>query len=292
MLPHVREIARAARPHQWVKNVLVFVPLVLAHAREGRLWASAAWAFAAMCFASSGAYLVNDIADAGADRLHPLKKDRPFARGAVDVRMGAVLAALLLGVGLAIAYAVSFPVGVAVLGYVALTFAYTLWLKTILAVDVLLLAGLYCLRLRVGGTATGIVLSPWTLAFAMFLFLSLALMKRFTELHNMRAAGTAASRRRGYRTDDMPAVAALGSASGMTSALVIALYVNGEDVRRLYSNPNLLFGISAVVLLWIVRLWLLANRGEIGEDPVLYAVRDPWSLGLGVAATAVLIAAS
>lgn len=292
MLPAAGELARAARPHQWVKNVLVFVPLVLAHVRDTHAWASAALAFTAMCLAGSGAYIVNDIADAGADRLHPLKKQRPFARGAIGARLASLFAALLLIAGLVVAWSISLPVAAAVLGYIALTFAYTFWLKTILAADVLLLVGLYCLRLLVGGTATGIVISPWTLAFAMFLFLSLALMKRHAELHNLQAAGASAGTRRGYRTEDKPAVASLGAASGMTAVLVIALYVNGDDVRKLYSHPNLLFAICAVVLLWIVRLWLLANRGEIGEDPVLYAVRDPWSLALGAVAVAVLLAAS
>lgn len=201
------------------------------------------------------------------------------------------MAALLLACSLALAFSISMSVGIATLSYVAITSAYSLWLKTILAIDVLLLAGLYCLRLQIGGLAANIAISPWTLTFAMFLFVSLALMKRYAELHNARIAGVVFNTRRGYRVDDLPAIASLGCASGMTAVLVIALYVNADDIRRLYARPDLLWGICVVVLLWIMRLWLLTNRGEMHEDPVLYALKDRWSIALAFAAGALLLAA-
>jgi 4-hydroxybenzoate polyprenyltransferase len=281
----------SARPHQWLKNLLIFVPLVLGHASRLETWAQAGIAFFAMCLASSGAYIVNDLIDMEADRAHPVKRRRPLAAGAVPAKFGAIVAAVLLAGSLAVAFFVSFPVGVATLSYVTLTFAYSLWLKTILAIDVLLLAGLYCLRLQIGGLATSIAISPWTLTFAMFLFVSLALMKRYAELHNARSAGSFVGVRRGYRIDDLPAISSLGCASGMTAVLVIALYVNGDDVRRLYTRPNLLWGICVVVLLWVMRLWLLTNRGEMHEDPVLYALKDGWSIALAFAAGILLLAA-
>jgi 4-hydroxybenzoate polyprenyltransferase len=285
------QVLRAVRPHQWLKNLLVFTPLVLAHVRTWHEWASAGIAFVAMCLASSAAYLANDIVDVEADRAHPVKRGRPFASGRLSVRTGAVLAIICASGGLGAAALGSTGLALAVLVYIALTFTYSLWLKTILAVDVLLLAGLYCLRLKIGGLATGIAISPWTLSFAMFLFVSIALMKRYAELHNARNGGDVTGNRRGYRLEDLPAVASLGCASGMMAVLVIALYVNGEDVRRMYSFPNLLFGISAVVMLWIMRLWLLTNRGEMHEDPVLFALKDRWSVALFFAAGAILIAA-
>jgi 4-hydroxybenzoate polyprenyltransferase len=255
------------------------------------MWAQAGIAFLAMCLASSGAYIANDLIDLEADRLHDTKRHRPFASGRLDGRFGAASAVVLLAGAVAVAASFSLPLATAILGYIALTFAYSLWLKTMLAVDVLLLAGLYCLRLEIGGLATRIAISPWTLTFAMFLFVSLALMKRYAELHNARSSGVAVALRRGYRVEDLPAVSMLGCASGMTAVLVIALYVNGDDVRRLYSWPNLLWGICAVVLLWIMRLWLLTHRGEMHEDPVLFALKDSWSIALAFGAGIILAAA-
>jgi 4-hydroxybenzoate polyprenyltransferase len=284
-------ILHALRPHQWLKNLLIFVPLVLAHVARTEAWAQAGGAFLGMCLASSGAYVVNDLIDADADRIHPTKRRRAFAAGLLSRTLGAVIAGLLLACALAVAFLVSAPVGMATLGYVGVTFVYSIWLKTILAIDVLLLAGLYCLRLQIGGLATDITISPWTLTFAMFLFVSLALMKRYAELHNARSSGAIFNGRRGYLIEDLPAIASLGCASGMTAVLVIALYVNADDIRRLYARPNLLWGICVVVMLWIMRLWLLTNRGEMHEDPVLYASRDRWSIALALAAGALLLAA-
>ncbi len=281
----------AVRPHQWLKNLLIFVPLALAHVVRPEAWAQAGVAFLGMCSASSGAYVINDLIDADADRKHPTKRHRAIAAGLLSRGTGAAMAALLLGFSLAFAFSLSVPVGIATLSYVAITFTYSLWLKTILAIDVLLLAGLYCLRLQIGGLATSIVITPWTFTFAMFLFVSLALMKRYAELHNARTSGAVFNGRRGYRVDDLPAIASLGCASGMTAVLVIALYVNADDVRRLYTRPDLLWGICVVVLLWIMRLWLLTNRGEMHEDPVLYALKDRWSIALAFAAAGLLLAA-
>lgn len=281
----------AVRPHQWLKNLLIFVPLVLGHVSRPEAWAQAGEAFLAMCLASSGAYLINDLIDADADRKHPTKRHRAIAAGILSRRMGAMMAAILLACSLVFAFSHSVSVGIATLSYVAITSAYSQWLKTILAIDVLVLAGLYCLRLEIGGLATSIAISPWTLTFAMFLFVSLALMKRYAELHNARTSGVVFNGRRGYRVDDLPAIASLGCASGMTAVLVIALYVNADDIRRLYGRPDLLWGICVVVLLWIMRLWLLTNRGEMHEDPVLFALKDRWSIALAFAAAILLLTA-
>jgi 4-hydroxybenzoate polyprenyltransferase len=271
-------LIRALRLHQWVKNLLVFVPPVLAHRFDQTTVFHAFQAFAALSLASSAAYLVNDFSDLEADRAHPTKRMRPLASGELPVRLGLAMIPVLLAASALIAVWSSQALLISVVVYTGVTVAYSVWLKRVLALDVVLIVGLFCGRLLTGGMATDIPISPWTFAFAMFLFLSIALVKRYSELHNRRASGQSANGRRAYRTEDMPVLASLGSASAMTSVLVIALYVNGEEVRRLYRHPNLLWLICMVVLLWTSRLWLLANRGELHEDPVLFAIRDGWSL--------------
>jgi 4-hydroxybenzoate polyprenyltransferase len=288
--PAWRLFLQALRPHQWVKNLLVFVPLVLAHQLTNTdSLVRAGVAFLATCIAGSGAYLVNDLLDLEADRLHPGKRGRPFASGNLSLGTGLLLGPGLMGAGLMIA-SLARPAAAGVLGvYLVASFLYSVWLKKLVAVDVILLAGLYCLRLLIGGEASTIPLSPWTVAFSMFLFLSLALMKRYSELHGLKTRqGEEAAERRGYTVADMQSVSSLGTASGMTAVLVIALYVNAAEVRTLYGHPNVLWLVCVIVLLWIARLWLIAGRGELGEDPVLFAVRDPWSVVLGVLSGLVL----
>ncbi|HYP13717.1 MAG TPA: UbiA family prenyltransferase [Bryobacteraceae bacterium] len=279
----------ALRPHQWTKNLLVFVPLVLAHVFTLEGWLLAARVFAAMCLASSSAYLINDILDRKADRTHTLKRHRPIAAGSIGVTAAAGVALLFAAASLLLSASLSRLALAAVGIYLGLTLTYSLWLKRALAVDVFVLTALYCLRVLIGGIATGITISPWTFSFSMFIFLSLALMKRYAELFNARSGPGILSTRRGYVLDDMPIIASFGVASATTAILVVALYVNGDDVRKLYSKPDLLWLICLVVLLWITRLWLLTNRGSMHEDPVLFAVRDPWSLLSVVAVGSVIL---
>jgi len=288
-----RALFGALRPHQWAKNLLVFIPLMLGHKlnRPGLL-ASAAEAFLATCVAGSGTYLINDLLDLEADRAHAVKRHRPLASGELALGTGMAAGLALVMAALAIAGLAGGAVAALVAVYLVLSSGYSLWWKRVLALDVILLAGLYCLRLLIGSVATNIPLSPWTVAFSMFLFLSLALMKRYSELHNLKAGQreeTAAGR--SYRVADMPVVSGLGAASSMTAVLVVALYVNGNEVRTAYGHPDALWLICVFVLLWITRLWLLAGRGELDEDPVLFALTDPWSLALGVlSGLAVLVA--
>jgi len=291
--PAWRLFLRALRPHQWVKNLLVFVPLILAHQLAHRdALARAGVAFLATCIAGSGAYLVNDLLDLKADRLHATKRGRPFASGDLSPVTGWLFAPGLMAAGLAIAWLAHAAAAGALGIYLAASLLYSVWLKKVLAVDVILLAGLYCLRLLIGGAASAIELSPWTVAFSVFLFLSLALMKRYSELHGLKTRhGEEAVERRGYAVADMQSVCSLGTASGMTAVLVIALYVNAAEVRTLYGHPNALWLVCVIVLLWITRLWLIAGRGELGEDPVLFAVRDPWSVALGALSGLVLLLA-
>lgn len=283
-------LIRAIRPHQAVKNLLVFAPVFLSHRwGEPRVIANALLTFAALCCASFAGYIINDLLDLEADRHHATKRTRPIAAGMLAIPVAGLLAVALLAAALGLGLAVSVEIATMVSGYLLITLLYSLWLKTVVAVDVALLAGLYCYRVYAGGVATGIPISPWTLAFSLFLFLSLALMKRYAELH-AASTGAASAKRRQYRDADKPTLVSLGNASALTSILVIALYANSTDVRILYKAPNLLWLVCPLVLVWIMRLWFIAGRGEMHEDPVLYAVSDPWTYGLALASVAAVFA--
>lgn len=281
----------ALRAHQWVKNFLVFVPLLLAHrVFDAALVVSCLWAFAAWCLCASGVYLVNDLLDAEADRQHPYKKNRPVASGALGRGAAWALAPALVLPGLALAFLVlpaSF--GVMLAAYLVLTTAYTFLLKRLAVVDVLVLAGLYTLRVLSGGYAAGVEVSPWLLAFSMFFFLSLAFVKRYTEL---RSAANGA-RRRSYTAEDTELLKSFGAASGYLSVLVLALYINqSREVTLLYRRPEALWLIGPCLLYWITRVWLLAHRGRLHDDPVVFTVKDPASYAVGALVAILIIVAT
>ncbi|HET7404428.1 MAG TPA: UbiA family prenyltransferase [Usitatibacter sp.] len=287
-----RAAIRALRPYQWAKNLLVFVPLVTAHRLvETPALLSAAWAFAAFCLVASGAYILNDLLDLPADRAHPSKRLRPFASGELGIPEGLVMLAgcLLAAGGIATMLPPLFRAALAM--YLALTVAYSLVLKRMSIVDVLALAGLYTLRIIAGTYAIAAALSFWLLAFAMFIFFSLALVKRYAELAALEDAATRAPGR-GYAGRDLEVVLAIGTASAMVSALVLALYINGETAKELYQRPEVLWLLCPTLLYWISRIWLLAARGQMHEDPVLFAVRDRASWVAAAAALAVMMAAT
>ena len=284
-------LPRALRMSQWVKNLLVFVPLALDHRLlEPELLAAAATAFVAFSLAASGAYVLNDLLDLEADRRHGTKRHRPFAAGELSVRQGWALLLPLFGGAVALAVLRLPPefLGLLLL-YLVLTTAYSTHLKRFSVLDVLILAGLYTMRLLAGGAATGVRLSDWLLAFAMFLFLSLAFLKRYAE---MRDAGPAEpANRRGYRSGDLAWLGSMGGASGYLSVLVLALYLNSEQVVALYRSPLLLWLVCPLLLYWTGRLWLRAHRGEIHDDPIVATVRDPVSYLVGLLVAITMIAA-
>lgn len=288
-----RSVARAMRPHQWAKNVLVGLPLLLAHrTAETGLLLDAVLAFTALSLCASGTYVVNDLTDRDRDRRHPTKRTRPFASGALSPAVGAGLAALLVAAafGVAVFLPVGFAVAMAV--YVAATLAYSVRLKAEPLVDVLVLGGLYALRVVAGGAATGVPLSEWLLAFSLFFFLGLALLKRYVELRQMETGAAPADNGRGYRAGDAALVRAIGPATGLFSVLVLALYITSPDVRVLYSHPALLWAAVPAFLYWTMRMWLLAHRGQMPDDPVLFAVKDPASYAVvALVAAAVTLAA-
>jgi len=271
----LRTWLKALRVHQWLKNVLVFVPLLAAHMLlQPSAAGHAIAAFVIFGVCASGVYVLNDLLDLGVDRAHPRKRERPFAAGRLPLSAGLVMAPLLTVAAFAAAYALSPRFALVLLGYYALTLAYSLRLKQIAMLDVLVLAGLYTLRIIAGSVAIATGLSFWLLAFSMFLFLSLALLKRYTELVVQRDAGEAQAQGRGYATSDASMLATLGGASGYLSVLVLALYIDSAASAALYRYPQWLWLMCPLLLYWISRVWIIAHRGAMHDDTVVFAVTD------------------
>jgi 4-hydroxybenzoate polyprenyltransferase/phosphoserine phosphatase len=287
-------VARAVRIHQWAKNLLVFVPLFTAHRVADPGSQLAAWtAFAAFSLAASAVYLVNDLGDLESDRRSPRKRSRAFASGELSLAWGFALAPLALAAALILAWHVTTTLLIAIAAYVATSVAYTLLLKRIAILDVIVLAGLYTLRIIAGALAIDVEISQWLLAFSMFIFLSLALAKRHVEIAELRQEGgmDEFAPGRGYRAGDLEAVAMFGASSGFVSLVILALYVSSQDVLRLYSHPAILWLLLPVMLYWIARVWLLAWRQELHEDPVLFALHDPASYAAGALCAVAVFAA-
>jgi 4-hydroxybenzoate polyprenyltransferase len=273
-----RAALQALRPYQWLKNTLVFVPLLLAYeAGPGQLLAVGV-AFGAFCGCASATYLVNDVMDIEADRRHPRKRSRPLAAGSLSVAMALALAAALLiaGFGVSLPWLPPLFSGMLAL-YVLLALGYTFFFKARISLDVLILAGLYTLRVLAGAVAADVRISRWLLVFSMFLFLSLALLKRYSELRFARARNQSQLERRGYAVAALERVQRVGVVSAIAAVLVVGLFASSPDVQRLYRTPQLLWLICPVLLYWITRLWRLARRGLVQDDPVLFAARDPQS---------------
>jgi 4-hydroxybenzoate polyprenyltransferase len=290
----VHLLTSALRVHQWIKNLLIFVPLLMAHKIfDGSSVVRTLYGFLAWCLCASGVYLVNDWFDLEADRQHPRKMYRPLAAGTLNSQSLWLLVPALFLTGLGIAFfLLPSPFGWTLLLYIALTTSYSMYFKRVLIVDVLVLAALYTLRMLSGGFATGIPVSPWLLAFSMFLFLSLAFVKRYTELISIESASSRGVSRRNYRTEDIELLKTIGPASGYLSVLVLVLYINSREVASLYREPIILWLVGPCLLYWITRVWLLAHRGEMHEDPIVFTVKDPASYIVGVLVAAVIIAAT
>lgn len=291
-----RLVLEAMRVRQWVKNLLLLLPVALAHrvTDPGPLGRTGL-AFLAFGLTASAVYVLNDLLDVEADRRHPTKHRRPFASGELPLGAGLALVPLLILPGLGIA-ATLLPrsfLGVLLL-YFALTTAYSLFLKEIAIVDVLLLAGLYTLRIIAGAQAAGVVVSEWLLAYSMFVFLSLAAVKRYAELRRLRAADdpTAKVWGRGYVAGDLELMVPIGLASGYLAVLVLALYISSNAVTELYSRPFLLWFVCPLMLYWISRVWLLAHRGEVEDDPLAFAVRDRTTWVVALISVAIVLAAA
>jgi 4-hydroxybenzoate polyprenyltransferase/phosphoserine phosphatase len=299
---------KAIRLHQWAKNTLIFVPMLLAHAwATGRVVGSLL-AFLSFGLCASATYIVNDLLDLEADRQHPRKRRRPFASGDLSALAGVAVVALFLLASIAIAALLPYAVAHLSPGlrlrrpyqfliwlgiYCVTTLAYSLRLKRAVLVDVIVLSGLYTIRIIAGSAATGVPLSTWLASFSIFFFLSLAFVKRFAELENLRERGGATAKGRGYHVSDIEQLRSFGSASGYASVVVLTLYISNlnADAALLYRHIHRLWLLVPIVLLWLSRLWLQASRGQLDEDPVVYAITDRRSLFLGVLVMAVVLSA-
>jgi 4-hydroxybenzoate polyprenyltransferase len=289
----VSELLRALRPHQWLKNLLLFVPLIVSHQVTSVSKILAA-TIACFCFSlcASFAYIVNDLLDLPSDRLHPRKRLRPFASGNLRIGLGVALALGCLSLALSTSFLLPTVFRWVLLTYLLVTFSYSLSLKNRAVVDVVVLAGLYTMRLIAGSAATAIRPSFWLLALSMFLFLSLAMVKRYAELLMVLAQSKSDAHGRGYTINDLPLLLGMGCSSGLVATLVVALYVNSPDVRPLYHMPGALWLTVPLMLYWINRVWLKTHRGEMHDDPLVFAASDRPSLLVGLCMLAVLVIAT
>jgi 4-hydroxybenzoate polyprenyltransferase len=290
----VANALRAMRLWQWSKNVLLFVPLVFAHQISDPSKVTITLiGFILFGLCASATYIWNDLRDLIHDRKHPSKKNRPIASGALTVRSAVFLSMGLLFLGIAGAYLLSNSMFLAlILGYVVITTLYSFYLKQAVIFDVLILSGLYTYRMFLGASLTDISLSPWLLAFSMFFFLSLAFVKRYAELLKMPTGGGEKLAGRGYMPQDIGLVQVFGVSSGLTAVLIFALYINSAVVKDMYESPELLWLVCPVLIYWIARIWFLAGRGHLQEDPVVFALKDIRSIAIGVVCIALVVLAA
>lgn len=276
---HLQALIEALRPHQWVKNLLVAIPPIAAHRLEPAVAFAVAIAFVSLSLCASGGYVLNDLVDRNADRLHHRKRSRPFASGRLSATAGGLLIALCWASGLGLALLL-LPWSFAVLaaGYICATSLYSTWLKHEPVLDVVFLSGLYVVRVIAGGAATDVPVSTWLLTFTLFLSLNLAFLKRFIEVHAVRpATSDALQSRRGYVTADAQWLQSAGLASAYVAVVVLAIYVNNADISALYSRPDRLLLVCPLLLWWTTRSWLLAHRRRIHDDPIVAIAADPHS---------------
>lgn len=289
--PRARALIKILRPHQWVKNLLIFVPIVTSNSfGDFVAWLNAGLAFLAFCATASGIYVINDLFDLEADRKHPTKRNRSFASGSLSLETGFVLAPALLLLGLT--FGIASATLLFVLSYAAIAIGYSVKLKKMPLADIFTLAMLYTIRLFAGGEATSYRVSFWLLAFSGFLFLSLAALKRVSELRQLSDAHGNRAARRGYRAEDSLVLQTMGIGSSFVSSLVLALYVQSDVAAHTYAYPQVLWGTVPVVLFWQCRLWLSTARGHMDDDPIIYAVKDWVSWLTGLALVTILLAAN
>lgn len=280
------------RPHQWVKNLLLFVSLFASHqlANTGYLFATIT-GFIAFCLVASGTYVVNDILDLESDRQHPTKRERPLAAGKIKIPHAVAIAAVVIIIGLVLGRSIGVEFFACLVGYLLLNLGYSLIFKTVLAIDVVVLSLLYIMRIIAGAAATEAMPSFWLLAFSLFVFTSLAMLKRYAELEQQQLTGVT-NKRRAYRVEDKSVMAMMGAACGLISVFVFAFYLNSKDVTVLYQRAEILWLVVPVLFCWIIRIWLLASRAMINEDPIVFTLRDRFSYVSAAIMGLLIIAAS
>jgi 4-hydroxybenzoate polyprenyltransferase len=279
--PPLESWVRAMRLYQWVKNVLVGAPALLNHHFDLKILTSVAVTFLGFSFVASSTYILNDLFDLEADRKHPRKCKRPLASGELSISQGIALSAGLMLAGFLLALLFSKALLLCLSVYLVLTLLYSSFFKGKPILDAVVLAMLYTLRVYAGGIVARVYISPWLFQFSIFLFLSLAFVKRYSELRRLRYQRHTEAAGRGYRLHDLSIISQAGVSSGLLAGLVLALYVNGREIEKLYPRPEMLWGVCPLFIYWIIRVWLIAHRGNMNEDPILYAFRDRVSYIVG-----------
>lgn len=262
------------RPHQWLKNFLIFIPFLAAHQIDEATIKTAFIMFFSFSFMASSVYIFNDIIDLKADKLHPRKRNRVFASGRISLQNGKIFAIILALTSLLIASKINKTFLLILLFYFAISSLYSLIIKKIIILDICTLAILYTIRIISGGIVMEINLSVWLLAFSLFFFFSLASIKRQAELIDLTKRGKLKSLNRGYRTTDLPVISMSALGAGYISVLIMAFYVNSPEVIKLYSQPQALWGICIILLFWLTKISLITQRGEMYYDPIVFAVKD------------------
>lgn len=286
----LRTWINALRGSHWAKNLLLFLPLVLSHNLLFEPLARTLIGFALYGACASGLYILNDLLDLHSDREHPWKKERPFAAGSISIPEGLLASFVLLSAALGLGFLLDLKFALTLLAYATLTMVYSLYLKKVALLDVFVLSSFYSFRILAGALISETPLSQWFLTFSMFFFLSLAMAKRYSELVHASDLVKTGNSGRGYLGDDRELLLSLGVGSSFSAVVILSLYVHSQDVRVLYSSPESLFLLCPIVLYWLSRNWLLAHRGELNEDPVTLAIRDPVSYGVALASAAVIAA--
>ena len=271
----LKDYAKALRAYQWIKNLLIFVPLITSHSFNSfKLVKEAAWAFFAFSFVASAGYLINDLMDLNSDRLHPRKRLRPFASGKLSIVTGIILIFVLLAGGIFIASQLNLLFLIILIVYFIISFSYSIYFKKIVLYDVFILAMLYSARVIAGGVVTNISISFWLIAFSTFIFLSLAFVKRYSELMKINTEDGLMNRGREYMPADLNLLQIMGIVSGFLSVVVFSLYIDSYEVVQLYSHPKILWSVSLLFLFWISRIWFITIRGDMTDDPIIFAVKD------------------
>lgn len=289
-----KQIIKEIRVYQWVKNLLIFLPMIMAHiVNDPGKWIESIIAFVAFSLTASSIYVYNDMLDLKSDRLHPRKRYRPLASGKMTIKLGLLIAPTFILISFALAYSF-LPIEFmwALLTYLILTMSYSVWLKRLVIMDLVVLAALYTMRLIAGSVAADVTLSPWLLGFSLFLFFSLAVVKRYTELLILENQKREYSTGRGYKVTDKTLLLAIGPTSGFMAILVFAFYINSEKVINLYNHPEYLWLITPLLLFWISRIWIVAHRGEMHDDPIVFTGKDIISYLIMIATVLIAIGAT
>ncbi len=281
---------RLLRPHQWSKNLLAFAPLIFSHQIfVVDLVIQSGLAFVALCLVASSGYIFNDLLDIPSDKKHPTKRVRPLASGAVSPALAIALFAALLCCAILVSLSLPLQFSLAIIGYFFATICYSLWLKYVPVIDVMVLAGLYTVRLYAGSLATSIFISQWLLGISLFTFFSIALAKRYVELRQAKTAS--GYNTRGYTLDDLPIIGQFGIASGYCATLILMLYFNSTQAQEQYAAPQYLWLLYPLALFWFTRFWLQVHRGKTKDDPLLSVLRDYFTYVVLACAAGILVLA-